>query len=104
MVVPMKKNWSTSFWVFVKPIEPILWAAFLASFVFTGFVIWLVEHKESRDFGGSAWRQLVNIAYFSFQALLAVPKGELQKLLTIALANFYYPFCSYLLTLNKSSL
>jgi ionotropic glutamate receptor len=104
MVVPMKKNWSTSFWVFVKPIEPILWAAFLAAFVFTGFVIWLVEHKESRDFGGRAWRQLVNIANFSFQALLAVPKGELQKLLTIALANFYYHFCSYLLTLNKSSL
>ncbi|RLM85320.1 hypothetical protein C2845_PM04G12560 [Panicum miliaceum] len=31
------------------------------------FVIWLVEHKESRDFGGSAGKQLVNIAYFSFQ-------------------------------------
>ncbi|XP_066392487.1 glutamate receptor 2.4-like [Miscanthus floridulus] len=75
MIVPMKKNWSMSLWVFLKPIEPILWAAFLVVLVFTGFVIWLVEHKESRDFGGSAWRQLVNIAYFSFQALLAVPKG-----------------------------
>ncbi|OQU89539.1 hypothetical protein SORBI_3002G209000 [Sorghum bicolor] len=89
MVVPMKKNWSTSLWVFLKPIEPILWAAFLSVFVFTSFVIWLVEHKESRDFGGSAWKQLVNIAYFSFQALLAVPKDpKLKKWLSkFALIN-----------------
>ncbi|KAG2643579.1 hypothetical protein PVAP13_2KG345002 [Panicum virgatum] len=89
MIVPMKENWSTSLWIFLKPIEPILWVAFLAVFVFTGFVIWLVEHKESRDFGGSAGKQLVNIAYFSFQALLAVPKDpKLKKwLLKFALIN-----------------
>ncbi|XP_066396222.1 glutamate receptor 2.8-like [Miscanthus floridulus] len=79
MVVPMNKNWSTSLWVFLKPIEQMLWVAFLVVFVFMGFVIWLVAHKESRDFGGSAWRQLVNIAYFSFQALLAVPKDPKPK-------------------------
>ncbi|KAG2635163.1 glutamate receptor 2.9-like isoform X4 [Panicum virgatum] len=89
MVVPLKERWSTSLWVFLKPIEPILWVAFLAVFVFTGFVIWLVEHKENRDFGGSAGKQLVNIAYFSFQALLAVPKDpKLKKWLSkFALIN-----------------
>ena len=99
MVVPLKERWSTSLWVFLKPIEPILWVAFLAVFVFTGFVIWLVEHKENRDFGGSAGKQLVNIAYFSFQALLAVPKGALNGIIKSVslhlygwLAIFYYPF------------
>ncbi|CAN6182366.1 unnamed protein product [Urochloa humidicola] len=89
MVVPMKKNWSSSLWVFLKPIEPILWAAFLAVFIFTGFVIWLVEHKESRDFGGGAGKQFVNITYFCFQALLAVPKDpKLKKWLSkFALIN-----------------
>ncbi|CAN6204521.1 unnamed protein product [Urochloa humidicola] len=89
MVVPMKKNWSSSLWVFLKPIEPILWAAFLSVFIFTGFVIWLVEHKESRDFGGGAGKQFVTIAYFCFQALLAVPKDpKLKKWLSkFALIN-----------------
>lgn len=89
MVVPMKKNWNSSLWVFLKPIEPILWAAFLSVFIFTGFVIWLVEHKESRDFGGGAGKQFVNIAYFCFQALLVVPKDpKLKKWLSkFALIN-----------------
>ncbi|KAL6655540.1 hypothetical protein ACP70R_006366 [Stipagrostis hirtigluma subsp. patula] len=76
MVVPMKENWSKSPWVFVKPIEPILWAVILTLFVFTGFIIWLVEHRERPDFGGNTARQLVNTAYFSFQALVPVPKGR----------------------------
>nr|XP_034580891.1 glutamate receptor 2.9-like [Setaria viridis] len=73
MVVTMRENWSKSLWVFLKPIEPILWAAFLAVFVITGFAIWFIEHNGSIYFGGRPWTQFVNIAYFSFQALLAAP-------------------------------
>ena len=90
MVLPMRENWSKSLWVFMKPIETRLWVAILVVFLFTGFVIWLVEHKENRDFGGSAGKQLVNIAYFSFQALLAVPKGVLNRIIkSIPLLHLY---------------
>ena len=80
MVVPMRENWSKSLWVFMKPIETRLWVAILVVFLFTGFVIWLVEHRESRYFGGTAGKQLDNIAYFNFQALLSVPRGELNRI------------------------
>ncbi|CAL5088244.1 unnamed protein product [Urochloa decumbens] len=79
MVVPMKENWSKNLWVFLKPIDPNLWAAILAVFLFTGFVIWLVERKDSRYFGGSTGKQLVNTAYFNFQALISVPKDPKVK-------------------------
>lgn len=80
MVVPTRENWSKSLWVFMKPIEPVLWVAILAVFLLTGVVIWFVERKDSRYFGGNAGKQLVNIAYFNFQALiLSVPKGELSR-------------------------
>ena len=80
MVLPMRENWSKSLWVFMKPIETRLWVAILVVFLFTGFVIWLVEHKESRYFGGSTGKQLVNIVYFNFQALFSVPRGKLNRI------------------------
>ncbi|XP_039797708.1 glutamate receptor 2.5-like [Panicum virgatum] len=46
MVVPMRETWSKSLWVFMKPIEPRLWVAILVVFLFTGLVIWLVEHNS----------------------------------------------------------
>ncbi|KAL6846530.1 hypothetical protein ACP4OV_023978 [Aristida adscensionis] len=79
MIVPMKENWGKNLWVFLKPIEPILWAAFLFVFLFTATVIGLVERKENRGFGDSAGKQLVNITYFSFQALLSVPRDPKLK-------------------------
>ena len=89
MVVPMKENWSKSFWIFVKPIENVLWAAILVVFVSTGFVVWLVEHKRNRHFGGNAAQQFFNISYFSFQAIIATPRGEKKK--------FLKRICSFLL-------
>ncbi|GJN33930.1 hypothetical protein PR202_gb22561 [Eleusine coracana subsp. coracana] len=43
MVVPMKENWNKSLWVFLKPIDPVLWAAILAVFLVTGFAIWILQ-------------------------------------------------------------
>ena len=80
MIVPMRETWSKSLWVLMKPIEPRLWVAILVVFLFTGLVIWLVEHKESRYFGGSTGKQLVNIVYFNFQALFSVPRGKLNRI------------------------
>lgn len=80
MVVPLREKWRMSLWVFLKPIESILWGAMLAVFLSTGLVIWLTERRDSTYFGGNnAGKQFVNIAYFSFQALLSVPKGELNR-------------------------
>jgi ionotropic glutamate receptor len=88
MVVPMKENWSKSFWIFVKPIENVLWAAILVVFVSTGFVVWLVEHKRNRHFGGNAAQQFFNISYFSFQAIIATPRGEEKKSSSKEYAHF----------------
>lgn len=78
MVVPMRENWSKSLWIFLKPIEPILWVAILIVILVTGFAIWFVEHTNSRYFGGEPGKQIVNTVYFTLQALiLSVPKGEI---------------------------
>lgn len=89
MVVPMKENWSKSFFIFVEPIENVLWAVILVVFVATGFVVWLVERKRNRHFGGNALQQIFNISYFSFQAIIATPRGDQNK--------FFKRICPFLL-------
>ncbi|XP_059461982.1 glutamate receptor 2.8-like [Corylus avellana] len=70
MVVLMKDNERNNFWIFLKPLSLDLWLATSAAFVFTGLVIWVLEHRINGEFRGPPEQQLGTIFWFSFSTLV----------------------------------
>ncbi|XP_075506077.1 glutamate receptor 2.2-like [Primulina tabacum] len=70
MVVPIKEDTSKNAWVFVKPLTWELWLTSFCSFVFIGFLIWILEHRINEDFRGPPWYQVGMIFWFSFSTMV----------------------------------
>ncbi|XP_043710257.1 glutamate receptor 2.7-like [Telopea speciosissima] len=70
MVVPIKDKYRKNAWVFLKPLSTDLWLTTAAFFVFTGFVIWALEHRINDDFRGPLHHQVGMIFWFSFSTMV----------------------------------
>lgn len=70
MVVLLKDNEKKNFWIFLKPLSLDLWLATFIAFVFTGLVIWVLEHRLNSEFRGPPGQQLAMILWFSFSTLV----------------------------------
>ncbi|XP_039115641.1 glutamate receptor 2.8-like [Dioscorea cayenensis subsp. rotundata] len=70
MVVPIKNQRSKNAWIFVKPLTPDLWLVSLGFFVFTGSIIWVLEHRINPEFRGPPTNQIGTIFYFTFSILV----------------------------------
>lgn len=70
MVVAVKKEASWSMWIFLRPLSTTLWIASLAFFFFTGFVVWVLEHRINPEFRGTPWQQFGITFYFAFSTLV----------------------------------
>ena len=70
MVVPVKTGTSTSMFFFLKPLTAGLWLASFAFIVFTGFVVWVIDHRINPEFRGTPLQQLGLIFYFAFATLV----------------------------------
>ncbi|KAK8935799.1 Glutamate receptor 2.8 [Platanthera zijinensis] len=70
MLVPVKDNRKKGPWAFLDPLTTDLWVASGVFFIFTGFVIWLLEHRINNDFRGAPSEQLGTVLYFSFSTLV----------------------------------
>ncbi|KAG5521594.1 hypothetical protein RHGRI_033974 [Rhododendron griersonianum] len=46
MIVRIKDDGRKNAWIFMKPLKMNLWLTIVVFFVFTGFVVWVLEHKE----------------------------------------------------------
>ncbi|KAA0059726.1 glutamate receptor 2.7-like isoform X1 [Cucumis melo var. makuwa] len=58
-------------WIFLKPFKWNLWLVSFISFIFTGFVVWLLECRVNTDFGaGTPQQQIGLIFWFSFSTLV----------------------------------
>ncbi|CAB4262219.1 unnamed protein product [Prunus armeniaca] len=67
MVVKVKDNERKNIWIFLKP----LWLTSAGAFIFTGIVIWILEHRINTEFGdGSRKQQLATTLWFSFSTLV----------------------------------
>lgn len=69
VVVPIKDTHSSYAWAFLRPFNRAMWLTTLAFFVFTGVVVWLLEHKKNRDFRGQPKKQIVTVLWFTFSTL-----------------------------------
>ncbi|XP_030955051.1 glutamate receptor 2.8-like isoform X3 [Quercus lobata] len=69
MVVLVKDDESKNLWIFLKPLSLNLWLTTGATFIFTGFVVWVLEHRVNTEFRGPPKQQLGLIFWFSFSTL-----------------------------------
>ncbi|KAE8784567.1 Glutamate receptor 2.9 [Hordeum vulgare] len=70
MLVPVRDQRQKTAWTFLNPLTADLWLGFGAFFVFTGFVVWCIEHRTNKDFRGPPGSQIGSIFYFSFSTLV----------------------------------
>ncbi|CAL9089166.1 unnamed protein product [Musa acuminata var. zebrina] len=82
MVVPVKDDRGRSAWIFLKPLTTELWLAIGAFFIFTGLVVWVLEHRVNDSFRGPPLHQLGTIFYFSFSTLVFAHKEKVTSNLT----------------------
>ncbi|KAL0319520.1 UNVERIFIED_CONTAM: Glutamate receptor 2.8 [Sesamum angustifolium] len=81
-VVPIKDNERKNAWIFMKPLTMDLWLTIGAFFVFTGFVVWVLEHRVNKEFRGPRLQQVGMIFWFSFSTLVFAHKEKVNSNLT----------------------
>ncbi|KAE9454199.1 hypothetical protein C3L33_13883, partial [Rhododendron williamsianum] len=70
MVVRMEDDERKNAWIFMKPLKLDLWLTTGAFFIFTGFVVWVLEHRVNKEFRGPCHKQVGMIFWFSFSTLV----------------------------------
>ncbi|GJY77745.1 glutamate receptor 2.8-like protein [Tanacetum coccineum] len=58
MIVPIKVDDRKSPWIFMRPLETNLWITIGAFFIYTGLVVWVVEHRVNKEFRGPPRQQV----------------------------------------------
>nr|CAB3457112.1 unnamed protein product [Digitaria exilis] len=79
MVVPMRDQRSKRAWVFLKPLRYDLWLVSFVFLIFTGFVVWAVEHGVNREFRGPPSNQIGTLLYFGFSTLVFAHREDLKS-------------------------
>jgi ionotropic glutamate receptor len=70
MVVPIRKDERKNAWIFMKPLTRELWITTASFFIFTGFAVWVLEHRVNKEFRGPPHKQVGMIFWFSFSTLV----------------------------------
>ncbi|KAK7351329.1 hypothetical protein VNO77_10697 [Canavalia gladiata] len=70
MVVPVKDTRKKNAWAFLKPLTWDLWVTTACSFVFIGFVVWVLEHRINNNFRGPPLHQIGTSLWFSFSIMV----------------------------------
>uniref|UniRef100_A0ACD5ZHJ6 Uncharacterized protein n=1 Tax=Avena sativa TaxID=4498 RepID=A0ACD5ZHJ6_AVESA len=79
MVVLARHDTTANMWIFLQPLTTGLWLASLVFFCFTGFVVWVIEHRVNPEFRGTPSQQFGLIFYFAFSTLVFSHKEKLQS-------------------------
>ncbi|KAF0901997.1 hypothetical protein E2562_011825 [Oryza meyeriana var. granulata] len=112
LVLTENDSKSTIQWVFLKPLTMELWFATVIFFLFTGIVIWMIEHPRNLEYQGSSSRQFSTALYFSFSTLTFshghIIKSPLSKIVVViwcfvvlVLVQSYTASLSSILTAKK---
>ncbi|KAH6790011.1 hypothetical protein C2S51_005017 [Perilla frutescens var. frutescens] len=75
VLVEDKKN----AWIFMQPLTIGLWLTIGAFFLFTGFVVWALEHRVNEEFRGPPLQQVGMIFWFSFSTLVYAHKEKVKS-------------------------
>ncbi|KAK9060550.1 hypothetical protein SSX86_021254 [Deinandra increscens subsp. villosa] len=78
LVVPIRDE-RKSAWIFMRPLEKELWITIGAFFVYTGFVVWVIERRVNIEFRGPAYKQVGMLLWFSFSTLVYAHREKLMS-------------------------
>ncbi|KAK1669563.1 hypothetical protein QYE76_057722 [Lolium multiflorum] len=78
-MIVAEEDISNSMWIFVKPLTPELWLTSLAFFLFTGFLVWEIEHRINPRFSGTPLKQFGTLLYFAFSTMVFSHKEKLES-------------------------
>ncbi|XP_056176775.1 glutamate receptor 2.7-like [Syzygium oleosum] len=70
MIVPIETTRNESMWIFLLPLDVNLWLVIGAFFVFTGWVVWTIEHNDDSEFKGPLAHQIGKVMRYSFSTLV----------------------------------
>ncbi|KAM0943354.1 putative solute-binding protein family 3/ domain of MltF [Dioscorea sansibarensis] len=82
MLVPVKESIHRNGWIFLKPLTVDLWLGTMAFFFYTGFVIWVMEHRINTEFRGPPFQQLGTMIFFSFSTLVFAHREKVENILS----------------------
>ncbi|XP_042019948.1 glutamate receptor 2.7-like [Salvia splendens] len=66
-------------WIFMRPLTMGLWLTIGAYFIFTGFVVWALEHRVNEEFRGPPLQQVGMIFWFSFSTFFFAHKEKVKS-------------------------
>ncbi|KAF9678496.1 hypothetical protein SADUNF_Sadunf07G0041000 [Salix dunnii] len=78
-VVVMKSDKSHQSLMFLRPFTKKMWILMAAMTVYTGFVVWVIEHEKNEEFRGSPARQMGTILWFSFSTIVFSQRESLRS-------------------------
>ncbi|XP_031252840.1 glutamate receptor 2.7-like [Pistacia vera] len=85
MIVPAKSK--NSMWMFLRPFTFEMWVATIATFIYTMFIVWIMEHQSNPDFRGPWKNQISNTLWFTFSSVFYAHKekiyGNLSRVVVI---------------------
>ncbi|XP_047958871.1 glutamate receptor 2.8-like isoform X2 [Salvia hispanica] len=82
ILVPIRANEGKNAWIFMKPLTTGLWLTIGTFFVYTGFVVWVLEHRVNKAFQGPPNQQVGMIFWFSFSTLVFAHREKVTSNLT----------------------
>ncbi|XP_030535612.2 glutamate receptor 2.7-like [Rhodamnia argentea] len=77
MIVPIETSRSTNMWIFLQPLTVDLWLAIGSFFVFTGWVVWIIEHNNNDEFKGPLAHQIGMAMWYSFSTMVFAQREKL---------------------------
>ncbi|KAL0330918.1 UNVERIFIED_CONTAM: Glutamate receptor 2.7 [Sesamum angustifolium] len=77
MVAKVTHNERKNAWIFLKPLTWQLWLTSFCTFVFIGFLIWILEHRINSEFSGSIHHQIGMIFWFGFSTMVFAQKEKI---------------------------
>ncbi|XP_056176777.1 glutamate receptor 2.3-like isoform X2 [Syzygium oleosum] len=77
MIVPIETSRSANMWIFLQPLTVDLWLVIGAFFVFTGCVVWTIEHNDNNEFKGPLSQQIGMVMWYSFSTLFFAQREKL---------------------------
>lgn len=79
-IVPIKGDKRKNAWIFMQPLTTGLWLTIGAFFIFTGLVVWALEHRVNKEFRGPPQQQVGMILWFSFSTLVFAHSKSIRRL------------------------
>lgn len=90
MVVKIKKEETKNIWIFLKPLRWDLWLSICLAFIFTGIVMWFLDHHANEEEFRSPRKQLPGtILWFSISTLVFANSNSLHPSYSLAFVSYF---------------